>query len=361
LSWAWLKVPPFKCAAAKAISLGCLCAAPGASAIIFYSSGDPEKNTTAPAGAYIDSGWDFTGNWGVFQGTAIGPRHFITASHIGGAVGQAFEFQGANFTTVSTTKDPESDLQIWEVSGAFPVYAPLFDGNETSQEMIFFGRGVVRGGEVQVNGALKGWLWGGWDGRLRWGHNVVADLVDNQGQAVTLAPLLIKATFDANGGTDEAHLGGGDSGGGVFIKQSNLWRLAGVNFTVDGPFNDSASGPGFSAALFDIGGMYTGSEGNWRQILDTPLSQPSSLYATRIKPRLAWIQSVLNQPATPSVVEASDVIGPFTASTGATVDTATKTIRVPLSAAHYFQLQSGTALHITSVHLENGMLVLQYE
>ena len=321
-----------------------------------------EKNTTAPTGAFANSGWECTGNWGLFQGTAIGPRHFITAAHLGGSVGQTFEFLGTAYTTVSTIKDTESDLQIWEINGTLPAFAQLFDGpSEKGQEMIFFGRGITRGAEAQVNGVTKGWLWGNWDGRLRWGHNVVSDLVDEQGQAVTLAPLLIKATFDANAGTDEAHFAGGDSGGGLFIKQSTVWRLAGVNYTVDGPFNTTGSGPGFPAALFDIGGFFTGGEGNWQQVLDTPLSQPSSMYATRIKPRLAWIQSVLAQPATPTVVESVDASGPFSASVGIIVDTAAKTIRVPIAVAHFFQLQSATALRISSVRLESGTLVLQYE
>src|SRR4051794_33322877 len=81
-SWASSKVRRFKCAAAKAISLAFCCWVPSAPAIIFLSSGDAEKNTTAPTDALANSGWDFTGKWGVFQGTAIGPRHFITAAHV---------------------------------------------------------------------------------------------------------------------------------------------------------------------------------------------------------------------------------------------------------------------------------------
>jgi hypothetical protein len=297
-----------------------------------------------------------------FQGTPIGPRHFITASHIGGAVGEIFQFRGANYTTISTTKDPESDLQIWEISGTFPAFAQLYDGpSETGREVVLFGRGYTRGDEVTVGGALKGWKWGSADLRMRWGRNTVSSLVDDEGQPVTLTPLLLKATFDATGGANEAHLAGGDSGGGAFIQQSGVWRLAGVNYTVDGGFNTTNTGPGFGAALFDTGGLYTGAEGNWHQVLDTPIDSPSALYATRIKVRLAWIQSVLAQPATTVLVGASQASGPFAPSAGVAIDAATKTIRVPISETQYFQLQSAASLHITSSHLEGSTLVLQYE
>jgi hypothetical protein len=151
------------------------------------------------------------GNWGFYQGTAIGPHHFITAAHLGGLVGEMFEFRGVTYRTVSTTKDPESDLQIWEVNGTFPAFAEFFDGpTENGQEFVFFGRGFVRGEEVRagspLSSTLKGWMWGAWDGRLRWGRNVVSELVSQEGQTVTLAPMLIKGTFDATGGAEEAHL-----------------------------------------------------------------------------------------------------------------------------------------------------------
>src|SRR2546423_6641044 len=60
------------------------------SGIIFYSTGDPAHNTTAPVGAITNSGWQYEGLWGAYLGTPIAPKYFITATHIGGAVGQPF-------------------------------------------------------------------------------------------------------------------------------------------------------------------------------------------------------------------------------------------------------------------------------
>jgi len=47
---------------------------------------------------------------------------------------------------------------------------------------------------------------------------------------------LLKLTFSRNGLTNEGALSGGDSGGGVFINDSGKWKLAGINYLVDGPF-----------------------------------------------------------------------------------------------------------------------------
>jgi hypothetical protein len=147
----------------------------------------------------------------------------------------------------------------------------------------------------------------------------------------------------------------------MFIKQGATWKLAAVNYTVDGPFNTSGTGAGFNAALFDVGGLFAGGEGHWSQMLDTPFDQPSSLYATRVKVRSAWIQTVLARAATPLVVEAASAIGPYSAVSGAIVDTATKTIRAPLAEGQFFQLQAFSALRITNTRIEGSTIVLQYE
>src|ERR1051325_5035956 len=149
------KARPFNCAAAKAISLIALVSAVVPSqAIILYGSGDPETNTTPPPATLAANGWDLQGQWSIFQGTPIGPHHFVTAAHINGGVGQIFTFHGVDFTTISTSIDSASDLQIFEVAGTFPTWAELYDGpTETGADLVVFGRGAIRGAEVRVNGA----------------------------------------------------------------------------------------------------------------------------------------------------------------------------------------------------------------
>lgn len=344
------------------MALTLMCGVANSHALIFYSSADPEKNTTAPTGSIANSGWQLEGFWGGFTGTPIGPHHFIAAAHVGGNIGQVFTFRGENYITLSQTKDPGSDLIIWEVAGTFPAYAPLFDGSsEVGSDVMVFGRGATRGDEVRVNGALKGWKWGTWDDRLRWGRNRITATINDQGQATGGLPHLLQANFDSNATADEATFAIGDSSGAIFILNNNIWKLAGINYGVDSPYNTSTSGAGFNAAIFDEGGLYQGGEGNWQFFSDFSSAQPGSFYATRIKARLAWIQGVLNSPLTPALYGANSIGGSFALVAGATFDVAAKTIRIPLSnATTFFKLSASSALTLGAGHLEGSTLVIQY-
>jgi hypothetical protein len=330
-------------------------------ALIFYSTADSEYNTTAPT-TEPNMGWELQGQWGANLGTPIGPHHFITANHVGGAVGDKFYFGGVAYTTLSTTVDSVSDLRIWEVAGTFPTWAQLYDGNtETGLDLMVYGRGMIRGAEVRVGGKLKGWEWGAYDARMRWGRNRVASIstTPNYPQSDVLV-----VAFNTNGTADEAHIAYGDSSGGVFIKQDTTWRLAGINFVVDGPYNTTSSGTGFNAAIFDEGGLYK-KTGTWVFTPDLPTAQPGNFYATRIKSRIAWIQSVLSAPLSPwpmTLVQSTSANGTFSEVSNATWDSTAKTFQIPLpSGPTFFQIQGSASVTITGSSVENGMLVLSYQ
>jgi len=264
-------------------------------AVLFVTTGDPDFNTIAPTGVLLDSGWQYEGQWGNFLGTPIAPNAFITAKHVGGQLGDTFTFNQLSYTTTAYFDCPASDLRVWRVSAAFPVYAPLYTGgSEVGQSLVVFGRGTQRGSEVRVNGNLRGWRWGASDQRQRWGQNVVSGVAD---EGAGLGQML-QAGFDYAAGDNEAHLSLGDSGGGVFIKDGSVWKLAGINYGVDAEFSlTGAEGSGFNAAIFDAGGLYYGYGALWEYIADQPADIPSSFYATRISANLDWINSAVPEPA----------------------------------------------------------------
>jgi len=222
--------------------------------------------------------------------------------------------------------------------------------------------GSIRGAEVRVNGALKGWQWGAYDARMRWGRNRVTSISTTPNYPSSDV-LMVK--FDSNGSADEAHLAYGDSGGGVFIKDGTTWALAGINFVVDGPYNTAAIGAGFNAAIFDEGGLYKQAAGNWVFTPDLPAAQAGGFAATRIKSRIPWIQGVLAAPLTPwpaTLVQSTSADGTFTEASGATWDSTGKTFRVPApSGPAFFQIRGSASVTITGSRLENGMLVLSYQ
>src|SRR4051794_10102560 len=71
-----------------------------ARAVIFYSTGDPSYNTTAPTGSLADAGWQWQGDWGPFGGTPVATHYFMTAQHVGGGVTGTFTLNGNNYTVI---------------------------------------------------------------------------------------------------------------------------------------------------------------------------------------------------------------------------------------------------------------------
>ena len=262
-------------------------------AVILYGTADPTANISAPSGNLSGSGWQYEGQFGSFLGTVIASNYFVTAKHIGGSVGQTFVFNGVTYTTTAVFPDPSSDLQIWQIAGTFPTQAPLFAGDagsEANLNLVVFGRGTRRGDPVLVgdDSHLGGWLWGSSDEVQRWGTNVVGSIVtDPSGN-------LIRASFDATAGPNEAHLSSGDSGGAVFVfdTNTNVWELAGINLAVDGPFSTSSSGTNpFDAAMFDTTGLFVQYDaGGWDSA-----PNPSGFYATEIAARKGFIESIVMQ------------------------------------------------------------------
>ena len=266
------------------------CATPGARAVILLGTGDPEANTTAPTGPLAGSGWQYQGAFGVFLGTPIAPRFFITAKHVWGS---SLVYNGTTYTLEQAYNEPFSDFTIWRVAGQFPSFAPLYSGSdETGRPLVVFGRGHQRGAPVFKESTLRGWLWGGGDARQRWGENVVTSIVNGG-----LLNDFVYATFDSTGSPNEAHLAAGDSGGAVFINEGGLWKLAGISYAVDGPFfSDAAGNGGFNGALFDARGFYYQDSANppIYSLITGSAPVPSGFYASRISSKQAWIYSVID-------------------------------------------------------------------
>jgi hypothetical protein len=299
-------------------------------AVILYRT--PTLNTSAPTGTFANSGWQYQGTFGNFTGTPIAPGWFISAAHPGGAptiqyngttynVDQSFVGTGPGFID-----GPNSDLRLWKIQGSFPNWAQMWDesvdGSEVGKTMVVMGRGTKRGAPVYgFVGAprdnlppgsrvpvreQKGWLWQPYETDshdLSWGTNVVDSVFD--ATQYSLGHLL---TFDFDRNSplaDESALSNGDSAGGVFIKSGTTWKLAGMNFSVDGPFRQTPTGESFLGSMFDAGGLYLEDRPPF-YVQDGAIDQPGSSYSSRISSNLAWIRSIIGpsiDPPPPSVPE----------------------------------------------------------
>ncbi|MEW6158281.1 MAG: hypothetical protein AB1813_12660, partial [Verrucomicrobiota bacterium] len=238
--------------------------ASSSSGLIFYSTDDPEFNTSAPEGELAGSGWDLQGNWGSVLATPIAPHYFLAARHTAGQIGDAFLFDGRAYTTIAFFDCPQADLRLWKVGGSFPRFASLYEKeDETGRRVVVFGRGTRRGPEIivetPIGPQLKGWLWGVADHRKRWGENQVTRIVPVI-ETNSRSGDLLQCEFNANAGATEVHLSVGDSGGGLFIDDGTGWKLAGINLGVDGPYRIGINGERISAALFDEGALFEWNE-----------------------------------------------------------------------------------------------------
>ncbi len=266
-----------------------------AGSVTLLSTGNPAANTTEPTGDLAGSGWQFEGIWGGFLGTPIAPNFFISAAHIGRA-GSVFAFRGATYTIVRSYPVPDTDLLIWQVAETFPAFAPLYTKrDEIGRPLVVIGRGTDRGAEIAFNNQLRGWKWGADNRVQRWGENVVADIFSNGSPA----NLLLYATFAQNGLPNECHLSSGDSGGAIFLNDSGVWKLAGINYAVDGPFYVDANGGGeFNAALTDARGFFYKSGNNYLEI-SGPNVVPTGFFATAISRQRAAIYSIIDPAGDP--------------------------------------------------------------
>ncbi len=283
-------------------------------AIIFESTGSAAHNIAAPTGDYINSGWQYEGYYGGFLGTMISPQFFITAQHMG-TQGSSFVHAGifnggADVTyTIDASANgglgyfdiANSDLRLIKINELFPYYAPLYtSGSEQGLTLMVTGRGGPRGADVVVSGLTHGWEHSAADGVARWGSNVVSDVT-----TIGIGEMLV-ADFSLSGTLHEATLSVGDSGGGVFVNDGGIWKLAGINYSVDGYFdtNDTVfDGSEFGAALTDRGGLYQGNDGDgWSLIPNIGPDLPSNFYASRIATNAVAIQTIAAVPEPQGIV-----------------------------------------------------------
>lgn len=284
----------FRCLRSSALTstlvAACLLLPGRTGAVLLDATGDPTSHTNAPTGALTNSGWQYEGQFGTYLGTAVAPHYFLTAKHIGGATNWGFVLDGTNYHPVASFDDPStgSDLRLWRVADRLPRYAPLYTGSsEAGKPISVIGRGTQRGAAVTTSAGhtTNGWFWGTPDHVMRWGSNSVETIVTVSG-----APYLV-ANFDHGAGPDECHISDGDSGGASFVRANGAWQLAGIHYSVEGPFNTNTTGAGFNAAVYDTFGLYyESSPGVW---VPYGTHDPSSFISSRVSAHYAWLTNAI--------------------------------------------------------------------
>lgn len=266
--------------------MACMCALFGtrASAVLFLGTPDPGHNIATSGDNH---GWQYEGQFGGFLGTPVAPLYFLSAAHIGNQGNLVFH--GEIYAVVAGYPDPTSDLYLWKVDHPFPDYAPMFTGSggtEAGRELFVTGRGTQRGAARLLDGDLRGWDWGPSDGVQRWGRNLVADLL------IYGSATYVHGLFDNPGIADESALSVGDSGGGLFVQEDGLWKLAAINYAVDDLYTSANDAGYIIPVLFDARGFYARQDDGTFVLITGDDPVPTGFYSTRVANRLAWIHDV---------------------------------------------------------------------
>jgi len=327
-------------------------------AIIVFGSDDPAHNTTAPAGALAGSGWQWEGQIGFALGTVIGPRQFITATHLQFGGGSVFQFRGLTYHAVGKTNLAGTDLDVFTIAGRFPDHAPLCTTRrETGRPVVMFGRGGRRGAVFGTHG----WQIGDFDAAQRWGTNLVDSIIPASESA---GGELLAMGFGSTAGADEGIFSAGDSGGGTFLlDRDNVWKLAGVNYGVDGPFTaDTNLAPQF-AAVFDARGLYVGFQGQQQFVPNSPAPVQARSIVTRVSSHVDWIAARVAEPARtdyPTLESAVSANAVFVEEPFYAVDAIAGEIRAPrTTATRLFRLQGATRIRLD--RFEGDYCVFTYQ
>jgi len=284
----------------------CLAVSGEARAVIVFE--DPGRLTTMPVlPGGVKPGWQYLGKYGSYTGIPIGPRAWITATHVSGSTGTlTYDNAGttATGTYASTRAATSGDLamMVLDVSQpSFTSWAPVWSSTATlvpDQDVYLYGRGTSRGAVATnsdpVPGTPKGWEWGTYDFVQSYGTNQFAGLATVDGN------VCIVTTFNQPTGGNglpltEGILSSGDSGSGVFSYDlaASQWALLGINYSVD-LIQQLPNGPLYEAAIYDSRGYYDGAT-----LITGTAPKPLSSYSTSIPHNYDFIAPyIVPEPAT---------------------------------------------------------------
>jgi hypothetical protein len=289
-----------------------------AHAIIVYET--PGRLTTLPVlSGGVKPGWQYIGNYNGFGGVPIGPRHWITATHVT-AASMNFWYDNAGSTSFinyqGTRVAVNGDLAVAELNAGqpdFTVWAPVWSGTNN----LFLGQQVYMYGYGTLRGAARtgGWDWGAYDFALSYGTNQLSGLSSVVGN--TQFRMTFTQPTGGNGlpGT-EGIFSWGDSGSGLFSFNSTTgrWELLGINSAVE-QVSAMSGGSVLGAALYDARGYYD-DEGN---LISGSSDKPLSSYAIGLPYYESFLAPYVAVPEPSAATLAAAAVGLLALSRSASV------------------------------------------
>jgi hypothetical protein len=219
-----------------ALAAGVVAAPAGVGAIVLHPGDDAgEPAAERPEDAVV-------GRWGNnASAVAIGPNHILTTRHQGGGVGTTVVFGGVSYTVAEEIPIGSADLRVARVTGGtLSQFVGLYSGaNEIGQTAVLGGYGQGRGANLDDLTGTYGYQWdGSGNTTLRFGRNQI-DAVGTAGPepGAPYTSAVIEADFDPRAQLTsapfEASLAEFDSGGGFFLLDGGVWKVAAIGRGVE--------------------------------------------------------------------------------------------------------------------------------
>lgn len=197
----------------------------------------PGETSTAPfatpGGLYEDMTVDYIGRIGGGSAVAVADRYFLTARHFSISVGNTVNLYGSTYQVQQIFNAPALagetkavDMRLLKVSSMIVGHYDLYDGSlSAGDEAILVGTGFT--GTVNPNST---WTWSESTTReRRWGTNRY-DLT-TMFETSAYRSQVYRMQFTIGDTTFEVGLASGDSGGGMFVRDTadGQWKLVGIN------------------------------------------------------------------------------------------------------------------------------------
>ncbi len=242
----------FSSSCARYLIAALCCLIPAGQALGVIVGTTDTSDFSDPGSNWFGMNSDYVYQTGGGTSVAVSGFHLLTAKHYSITVGATFTINGDQFeVTARQSPPPDSgetlgaDLRILTLKNntrpgtPMPGFYQLYTGSFSSgQDMIIVGTGKTGADhttyytEDENSSRVK-----------RWGTN----------EYVSSARVVVGASFSTrclrmnfnSGDTEyEAGYGNGDSGGGVFVKEGGLWKLAGIHLYretsgIDGQYTHS--------------------------------------------------------------------------------------------------------------------------
>lgn len=210
----------------------------------------------SPTGDW-DLNWDYVYNYKNSSSVAVGSHWLLTAAHVGDdGGGGTIVIDGVSYLQQevifhAASDDPEHsnkvDLALVRFDKPFPDYYPLYSSgfptHPASSKLSVVMVGYGRTGTVYSAYYIPS-IYG--NGIKRWGTQRVdgdLNLTYNGGGSVGIVTNVVgfKMDFMSSDTAYEAGVAVYDSGGGTFVKEGGVWKLAGINTVIYRAYSSTPS------------------------------------------------------------------------------------------------------------------------